>query len=400
MKTGSLTTMSSPEEKDVRYRFHWKDEGPDDTPEMPARSQEFNPVIKIATSIIMGVLFGLALEKGRVFEPQIIRQQMVLQNFTMMKMFVSASATGMLVFSFLTMIPATRRKMQRAVQEYMCGLRYKTIFGTGLGAAILGTGMTLAGACPGMVLAQVGAAVPHSVLTVTGGLLGVYLYALTDPVLPYSIYRKRAKQPSKLDEQMGTPYFNMALPLAALMGLFVFGLEVFFPWTTEVEQSGSGLFGLRSWPPFVVGMLIGSLQAPAVLILHDTLGSSSSYCTIASQALHIPPLERPLAYLSGFTSGMSNWWQVIFVGGAVVGAHLSAQASGTLHTVDGVGPMSALVGGLLMIFGARMASGCTSGHGLSGMGLLSLHSLVAVPAMFAGAIGTGCLMKYALEVDM
>ena len=35
-----------------------------------------------------------------------------------------------------------------------------------------------------------------------------------------------------------------------------------------------------------------------------------------------------------------------------------------------------------------MAGGCTSGHGLSGMALLSLQSILGVPAMFAGGIAT------------
>ena len=35
-----------------------------------------------------------------------------------------------------------------------------------------------------------------------------------------------------------------------------------------------------------------------------------------------------------------------------------------------------------------MAGGCTSGHGLSGMALLSLQSILGVPAMFAGGIVT------------
>jgi hypothetical protein len=36
----------------------------------------------------------------------------------------------------------------------------------------------------------------------------------------------------------------------------------------------------------------------------------------------------------------------------------------------------------------RMAGGCTSGHGLSGMALFSLQSFLGVPAMFAGGIVT------------
>ena len=49
-----------------------------------------------------------------------------------------------------------------------------------------------------------------------------------------------------------------------------------------------------------------------------------------------------------------------------------------------------IVGGLLL--GARIADGCTSGHGLSGMAQLSVGSTVAVAAMFAGGIATATLL--------
>ena len=42
------------------------------------------------------------------------------------------------------------------------------------------------------------------------------------------------------------------------------------------------------------------------------------------------------------------------------------------------------VGGILLVFGARLAGGCTSGHGLSGMASLSIASFVTVASMFAG----------------
>lgn len=40
-----------------------------------------------------------------------------------------------------------------------------------------------------------------------------------------------------------------------------------------------------------------------------------------------------------------------------------------------------------MIFGSRLAGGCTSGHGISGMSQLSISSVISVAAMFAGGIG-------------
>ncbi|MFZ0458359.1 MAG: YeeE/YedE thiosulfate transporter family protein, partial [Rhodoplanes sp.] len=52
----------------------------------------------------------------------------------------------------------------------------------------------------------------------------------------------------------------------------------------------------------------------------------------------------------------------------------------------------AFVAGFLMLFGARLADGCTSGHGLSGVAQLAVGSTVAVAAMFAGGIGAGFLL--------
>jgi uncharacterized membrane protein YedE/YeeE len=47
--------------------------------------------------------------------------------------------------------------------------------------------------------------------------------------------------------------------------------------------------------------------------------------------------------------------------------------------------------GFIMLVGARIADGCTSGHGLSGVAQLGVGSVVAVAAMFAGAIATALI---------
>jgi uncharacterized membrane protein YedE/YeeE len=52
----------------------------------------------------------------------------------------------------------------------------------------------------------------------------------------------------------------------------------------------------------------------------------------------------------------------------------------------------AFVAGFLMLLGARIADGCTSGHGLSGMAQLAVGSTVAVAAMFAGGIAAALLL--------
>ena len=68
----------------------------------------------------------------------------------------------------------------------------------------------------------------------------------------------------------------------------------------------------------------------------------------------------------------------------MLGAYFSAQLSQTFPTsAAGVPAPAAFAGGFLMLFGARLGGGCTSGHGISGMPLLNVLSVVAVVAMFS-----------------
>ena len=50
----------------------------------------------ILIGLATGIVFGLALEKSRVFEPGVIVGQMQLKNFLMLKIFVAAVITGLI----------------------------------------------------------------------------------------------------------------------------------------------------------------------------------------------------------------------------------------------------------------------------------------------------------------
>jgi len=163
----------------------------------------------------------------------------------------------------------------------------------------------------------------------------------------------------------------------------------------------------KVWSPYVAGVLIGLLQIPAFLVIETALGTSSSYVTIAA---HIAALfdasTAKLDYLARHMYGAKNLWQVAMVIGIALGAFLSMRASGArrqaispvwqravgVESLSARAPM-AFVGGFIMVLGARIADGCTTGHGLSGIAQLAVGSTVAVAAMFAGAMATAFLMK-------
>jgi hypothetical protein len=52
----------------------------------------------------------------------------------------------------------------------------------------------------------------------------------------------------------------------------------------------------------------------------------------------------------------------------------------------------AFVGGIILAYGARLAGGCTSGHGISGALQLSVSSWVALTSFFIGAVATAHLL--------
>jgi uncharacterized membrane protein YedE/YeeE len=163
----------------------------------------------------------------------------------------------------------------------------------------------------------------------------------------------------------------------------------------------------KAWSPYAAGIVIGLLQIPTFLLMNTALGASSSFVTVGAHiAATVDPAVAGIKYFTSHMSGAKNWWQVAIVMGIAIGAFLSMRMSGARRqavspawgramgttTLLQRAPL-AFLGGFVMLFGARIAGGCTSGHGISGMAQLSAGSTVAVAAMFAGGIGVAKLMR-------
>lgn len=162
----------------------------------------------------------------------------------------------------------------------------------------------------------------------------------------------------------------------------------------------------KAWSPYVAGVAIGLLQIPAFLMIETALGASSSYVTVGAMIAgwFDPSLLRIDYAAKHVATTAKNWWQVALVVGIAIGAFVSMKMSGARRQsispvwARALGTSSpavryalAFVAGFLMLFGARIADGCTSGHGLSGLAQLSVGSTVAVAGMFAGGIVTALL---------
>ena len=152
-----------------------------------------------------------------------------------------------------------------------------------------------------------------------------------------------------------------------------------------------------AWPPVLVGVLIGLLSTLSLFVANRLLGASSAYASLAGKlGLAVAPAHtRSLDYYKQNPPAIG--WEVLLVLGVVFGAYLAAWPSGEF-TGELLPPMwverfgsdpmlriaVGFLGGAIMAFGARLAGGCTSGHGISGALQLSVGSWIALLCFFAG----------------
>lgn len=119
-----------------------------------------------------------------------------------------------------------------------------------------------------------------------------------------------------------------------------------------------------------------------------------------------------LLWLNGRLAGISGilwrlilsrpgdtWWRAMFIGGVVGGAALYYGLFGGAPVARTTFPAWLLVvAGFLVGFGSSLGNGCTSGHGVCGLGRLSLRSLVATLTFLLVAIVTTFVMRHVFEV--
>jgi len=154
-----------------------------------------------------------------------------------------------------------------------------------------------------------------------------------------------------------------------------------------------------AWSPYLVGASIGVLSWLTFYVSDKPIGASSFYAQVAG-LLGKLLAQRHTASLTYFKDNPPRvGWEFVFVVSIVLGAAIAAFTGGEF-TNEWLPPMwaarfgdsialraaVAFGGGLLMAFGARLAGGCTSGHGISGTLQLSVGSWIAVICFFLGGV--------------
>lgn len=160
-----------------------------------------------------------------------------------------------------------------------------------------------------------------------------------------------------------------------------------------------------AWSPYLVGALIGLLSMATFYFSNKPLSVSTAYARLAGMLGNL--------FARGHTGNLKFYqdtqpkieWGVMLVFGMLLGAFIAALTGGEFSPAwvpvlweQRFGPDVALrlgmafAGGAILAYGARLAGGCTSGHGISGALQLSVSSWIALVCFFVAAVATAHLL--------
>ena len=123
---------------------------------------------------------------------------------------------------------------------------------------------------------------------------------------------------------------------------------------------------------------------------------------IGTAATLLLALDGRIAGVSGILGGLlppqagEAGWRIAFLVGLPIGALAYLAVSGGVpFTIEATTPML-IVGGVITGVGVRWGGGCTSGHGVCGLGRLSRRSLVATVIFMATTLATVLVTRHAI----
>lgn len=303
----------------------------------------------VALGLLIGAALGALMTRGKVCFNAALRRAAFEREPTVLRIFAIAVAIQLLLLPVLT---------QLGVALAPVGLFPVSQI---LGGLVFGAGMALAGGCITGILWKTGAGSIATAVAIAGFALGELLIRGPGREVLGALDRATARpQDQTLHVALGLAFE----PLSAVLGAVALALLL------HRSRAGMG-FGLG----------LGTLSALAWLAA-DWVGAGYGlgFTGTAENARR--------SVVAGDPSMLG--WPVFLALGVVGGAALAAR--GPLRRPDLPRLVRALVGGVLMGFGANMAHGCNIGLGLAGIPTLSLGSMLAVACMALGALAVRGLL--------
>lgn len=249
-------------------------------------------------------------------------------------------------------------------------------------------GMAMSGACPGTALVQAIQGVPTGYYALLGAFLGGGIYAIVKKIPSLGLDRPFRSSPS-IASSTGIRPTTALLAYELICALITFTSTNFGPHALQLDAV---------WPITSItgGLVIGAAQMLSLVLRNSSVGVSTVFEDVGDSFLRLVT-GRSKSHQTSRTSGSPTVDKHVCITPAIYFA--CGLASGSflltlyrpafavpLTTPFGVSASKAVIAGVLMSFGARLASGCTSGHGLSGTAQLAMSSFLTTAAMFGAGI--------------
>jgi uncharacterized membrane protein YedE/YeeE len=373
-------------------------------PAKTSSASQFMNVIMVP--LLTGLVFGSAFAFAKIPEVYLIRGQMIFYTGAMLKMFLAAFVTSAVVFAvYRNVNNGANAERFDQLGAWATTMPYRGYAAASSGSLLVGAGMFISGSCPGTVYGQIGSGSVKAFATWGGAAGGALVYgllhgvkAIAPSLTKFEKYLSPSPDKCRVDQLVGTSRNTAVAGVTMAAAALVVASEFIWPYQDDVAKMYNHL-GITDYnfafdvPPSLAGVVVGLLQVPLLWFISRTLGCATTYATISANLTF---------FFNGsdhLNSARKFYWQIFLTAGIVLGAFITYQATSQVYVSD---PMlsfgEAALGGVLMGFGARLAGGCTSGHGITGMSYMSLTSIVATCSIFGGAIATA-LIYVALGID-
>jgi uncharacterized membrane protein YedE/YeeE len=328
------------------------------------------------TVIILGLgfLFGAILQYANLNRYNVISGMATLENFAVAKAIAVAIGVGAIIIAI---------EIGLGFASYH--LKPLILGGIAIGGIIFGTGMAILGYCPGTLPVSLGEGSIDALVGIIGGLLGGFVYTILLP---------------SIQSVLGPDLGNISLFTLIGQHQFIFYLMDIIIGAAFVWMA----FGLNKlekgtdYKWLYAGIALAILNAVVFLsaLTDRIIGASTAYPYLAdlvtgvTQNSYFAKIQAP------------GHWELLFLTGAfMAGLVISIfkkefkltiiHSNWTKYQGNSISKrlIWSFIGGFILIIGARMAGGCTSGHILSGGMQLSISSLVFAVFVFAGLLVTG-----------
>ncbi|PNS14565.1 hypothetical protein CAC42_2622 [Sphaceloma murrayae] len=321
----------------------------------------------------------MALLGAGMQDPATIKAQMRLADFRMVETMLTATAASSIIFYAANRIGYASVKAKPGVT-----LGLFPLDGNIIGGALIGVGMALTGGCPGSVLVQAGTGVGAGIFTAIGGVMGAALYVVVERAAAArrsatqensggsssSITSSSTTHNSSVSKTLNiSPATMVMIWQAVVVGIISLLRKV-------VLSADDKAATISPVSPIAGGLLMGFSQLVSIILTRSSVGVSTAYEDVARYVLGPVLGAAPTRLLTPavlFASGIlsaSTAMNYLFL------ARPLSPAPATIH----------VLGGATLLFGARLAKGCPSGHGISGIPAFGWSSFATIAAAFAAGI--------------